>query len=106
MLPSPSAARSEEHTSELQSRFDLVCRPPFATLFPYTTLFRSLVAVVHPLDGAEHHVLHVDARDLHFGELELDQLEAADRVAPQGAVLRIVDAQGTALLDVAQPQRG
>src|SRR5437868_6559569 len=37
--------RSEEHTSELQSRFDLVCRllppPPRPTLFPYTTLFRS-----------------------------------------------------------------
>src|SRR6266513_1240742 len=38
--------RSEEHTSELQSRFDLVCllllpRPPSSTLFPYTTLFRS-----------------------------------------------------------------
>src|SRR5207249_4953424 len=40
--------RSEEHTSELQSRFDLVCRlllPLLLTspLFPYTTLFRSLV---------------------------------------------------------------
>src|SRR5438874_2421503 len=37
-------ARSEEHTSELQSRRDLVCRllrPPRSTLFPYTTLFRS-----------------------------------------------------------------
>src|SRR5699024_1658333 len=38
--------RSEEHTSELQSRFDLVCRlllrrPPRSSLFPYTTLFRS-----------------------------------------------------------------
>src|SRR5437868_6959155 len=38
--------RSEEHTSELQSRFDLVCRlllvePPQSILFPYTTLFRS-----------------------------------------------------------------
>src|SRR5699024_376820 len=38
--------RSEEHTSELQSRFDLVCRllllrPPPSPLFPYTTLFRS-----------------------------------------------------------------
>src|SRR5699024_5797556 len=33
-------ARSEEHTSELQSRFDLVCRPA-STLFPSTTLFRS-----------------------------------------------------------------
>src|SRR5699024_3485812 len=34
-------ARSEEHTSELQSRFDLVCRLVHSTLFPYTTLFRS-----------------------------------------------------------------
>src|SRR5207248_1724290 len=39
--------RSEEHTSELQSPYDLVCRlllvrpPPAPTLFPYTTLFRS-----------------------------------------------------------------
>src|SRR5437867_753937 len=38
--------RSEEHTSELQSPYDLVCRlllppPPTSTLFPYTTLFRS-----------------------------------------------------------------
>src|SRR5438874_2329512 len=32
--------RSEEHTSELQSRRDLVCRP-CSTLFLYTTLFRS-----------------------------------------------------------------
>ena len=50
-------ARSEEHTSELQSHSDLVCRllleknlflmirrPPRSTLFPYTTLFRSCVA--------------------------------------------------------------
>src|SRR5690606_16827429 len=41
------AGRSEEHTSELQSRENLVCRlllprpPPRSTLFPYTTLFRS-----------------------------------------------------------------
>src|SRR5699024_7199497 len=39
--------RSEEHTSELQSRFDLVCRlllrpTPPPTLLPYTTLFRSV----------------------------------------------------------------
>src|SRR3990167_2197180 len=43
------APRSEEHTSELQSQSNLVCRlfflmirrPPRSTLFPYTTLFRS-----------------------------------------------------------------
>src|SRR5438034_1186322 len=37
-------SRSEEHTSELQSHSDLVCRllrTLSATLFPYTTLFRS-----------------------------------------------------------------
>src|SRR5690606_29009350 len=40
-------ARSEEHTSELQSRENLVCRlllerrPPNSTLYRYTTLFRS-----------------------------------------------------------------
>src|SRR5437868_5261154 len=44
--PVALTARSEEHTSELQSRFDLVCRlllrrPPGSPLFPYTTLFRS-----------------------------------------------------------------
>src|SRR5690625_3684238 len=40
------AARSEEHTSELQSRGHLVCRlllrlPRLSSLVPYTTLFRS-----------------------------------------------------------------
>src|SRR5947207_2361985 len=38
------AWRSEEHTSELQSHSDLVCRlprPPRPASFPYTTLFRS-----------------------------------------------------------------
>src|SRR5437868_1214001 len=37
-------SRSEEHTSELQSRFDLVCRllrRRDSPSFPYTTLFRS-----------------------------------------------------------------
>src|SRR5207249_3780437 len=46
------ATRSEEHTSELQSRFDLVCRLlllllPTSTLFPYTTLFRSHLLAPH-----------------------------------------------------------
>src|SRR3989338_3559116 len=65
MAARQGAARSEEHTSELQSQFHLVCRlllekktklsstpfslgfflmirrPPRSTLFPYPTLFRS-----------------------------------------------------------------
>src|SRR5947209_6983040 len=50
-------SRSEEHTSELQSRQYLVCRlllarrPPRSTLFPYTTLFRSRVRVANPGQG-------------------------------------------------------
>src|SRR5690606_7611465 len=41
-LRSISLTRSEEHTSELQSRENLVCRLPHGVrLFPYTTLFRS-----------------------------------------------------------------
>src|SRR5688500_16450598 len=42
--PNPGYLRSEEHTSELQSPCNLVCRllpPTPPRLFPYTTLFRS-----------------------------------------------------------------
>src|SRR5437762_1311411 len=45
-------ARSEEHTSELQSPMYLVCRPPRSTLFPYTTLFRSC-SISFPRRGAQ-----------------------------------------------------
>src|SRR3989338_7228573 len=49
IIPFAALLRSEEHTSELQSQFHLVCRliflmirrPPRSTLFPYTPLFRS-----------------------------------------------------------------
>src|SRR3989338_5843412 len=62
----PTVVRSEEHTSELQSQFHLVCRlllgkikrflafflmirrPPRSTLSPYTTLFRSGCAARAP----------------------------------------------------------
>src|SRR5205809_258466 len=56
---SPSITRSEEHTSELQSRLHLVCRPPRSALFPYTTLFRSLAAT-HA--GAPHDFDAIDPR--------------------------------------------
>src|SRR5438034_510738 len=52
----PDDIRSEEHTSELQSHSDLVCRRPMPTLFPYTTLFRSRRCVSqrqHLHDGFE-----------------------------------------------------
>src|SRR5205085_927049 len=38
--------RSEEHTSELQSQSNLVCRLPRSLLFPYTTLFRSSLLIL------------------------------------------------------------
>src|SRR3990172_387262 len=50
-MRSRRSSRSEEHTSELQSRLHLVCRflfflmirrPPRSPLFPYTPLFRSV----------------------------------------------------------------
>src|SRR5688572_4190865 len=49
-------SRSEEHMSELQSQSNLVCRlllrrPPTSTLFPYTTLFRSLLLEVTTLQS-------------------------------------------------------
>src|SRR5699024_10881472 len=97
--------RSEEHTSELQSRFDLVCRPPSLTSLTYTTLFRSsagrsaerhgmtLTAITHahvvpiegdPFDGT---VLVRDGRLTALGpELEI----------PDGA--EVVDAAGGWLL--------
>src|SRR5207247_968868 len=37
----PPALRSEEHTSQLQSRVAIVCCPPPYTLLPSTPLFRS-----------------------------------------------------------------
>src|SRR5262245_36658092 len=72
--------RSEEHTSELQSLRHLVCRlllrlPPVPTLFPYTTLFRSLVVLVvvvaarvqAQVAAQRPHVAQVHGRDLRRG---------------------------------------
>src|SRR2546425_145950 len=55
MAPTSSAGRAEEHTAGLQSLaylvfrlfFLMIRRPPRSTLFPYTTLFRSLWVVLH-----------------------------------------------------------
>src|SRR5438874_2429667 len=65
--------RSEEHTSELQSRRDLVCRlllppPPPLPLFPYTTLFRSGHGQrVHPRLADKFHRLVGMGIDAAFG---------------------------------------
>src|SRR5947207_6336322 len=61
--------RSEEHTSELQSHSDLVCRllliplHPRSPLFPYTTLFRSLgIADLEVRNSLSHERSHVEKR--------------------------------------------
>src|SRR3972149_6297054 len=69
--PAGGGLRSGEHTSELPSQSKILCppfflmirRPPRSTLFPYTTLFRSLVP-----------------RYL--------RLEVSERVAADGSVIR------------------
>src|SRR5258708_17629927 len=52
----------------------MIRRPPRSTLFPYTTLFRSLRGAAGVPAGAEHrllprarHELQGDARDIHAG---------------------------------------
>src|SRR5437588_7684313 len=44
-------------------------RPPRSTLFPYTTLFRSGIAIVNPVDGNEIGSIKLTARPEAF-ELE------------------------------------
>src|SRR5690349_1394054 len=91
--------RSEEHTSELQSRRDLVCRPPSSTLFPYTTLFRSLVRTLLDADRGALDVIHavLDATPedplLRFYASRLDAAHDA-AVAGAGRCAAPVDARG------------
>src|SRR2546430_13648096 len=74
----------------------MIRRPPRSTLFPYTTLFRSLVgnlrdvhqAVAAGQDGHESAEIH-QARDLafvHLTHLDIggDELDAPLRPAPRG----------------------
>ena len=37
--------------------FLMIRRPPRSTLFPYTTLFRSILSYPHPVDGVSQTVL-------------------------------------------------
>src|SRR5260370_2770621 len=47
----------------------MIRRPPRSTLFPYTTLFRSLVVVAHPRTqlepGPRHHRVHAQRPAAH-----------------------------------------
>src|SRR5262245_64081277 len=60
----------------------MIRRPPRSTLFPYTTLFRSMVAVT--IEG----VILPDANDLPARLLSLDDLVLLQKLAaPGGAAL-------------------
>src|SRR3712207_9321870 len=71
----------------------MIRRPPRSTLFPYTTLFRSLAVADAPgarrlldrLDGAVHQVVGDDQLDLHLGQEVHDVLSAP--VQPRVAFL-------------------
>ena len=58
------------------------------------------------LNVAEHQVLHVEAGDLHAGQLELDQLEFGDGPFPQEPVLGVLHRELEALLDEAERHGG
>src|SRR5689334_5324291 len=74
-------ARSEEHTSELQSQFHLVCRPPSSPLFPYTTLFRSVGrALRRALSPDLELVFHLALREVGEEARVEERLDAADLV--------------------------
>src|SRR5207253_2675719 len=71
--------RSEEHTSELQSRGHLVCRPPLSsTLFPYTTLFRS----VFYLNGVEVNRLNMPGGPITYTNLANVSVATAGYTGP------------------------
>src|SRR2546422_9909993 len=52
----------------------MIRRPPRSTLFPYTTLFRSLLQVFHP------HIAQLEARDLLLGALVQPRLDVGHHV--------------------------
>src|SRR3712207_7973378 len=57
-----------ETDSSLYFFFLMIRRPPRSTLFPYTTLFRSVLGGVHREDAGEHHGLHfLEARERRVG---------------------------------------
>src|SRR3712207_6868805 len=45
----------------------MIRRPPRSTLFPYTTLFRSEIQVVHPQVVLGRHSLHIPGEQIEAG---------------------------------------
>src|SRR5215469_17614078 len=55
--------------------FLMIRRPPRSTLFPYTTLFRSLCAKAHVTDGGNQHQQHA-ARGVQRSEEHTSELQS------------------------------
>src|SRR5258708_24705644 len=60
----------------------MIRRPPRSTLFPYTTLFRSLLAVMQVLPGPEAHELcvHLGMRAKGRSEEHTSELQSPDHL--------------------------
>src|SRR2546422_8268692 len=56
----------------------MIRRPPRSTLFPYTTLFRSLAVVPHTLD-AKHEIRPIERRDDDLRLRDPEDAEDLDR---------------------------
>src|SRR3989442_8749971 len=64
----------------------MIRRPPRSTLFPYTTLFRSLVALPRRVIGQAARRFNFS---LHVGQHPLDGLELADGLAERAPLLGV-----------------
>src|SRR5258708_12923225 len=59
----------------------MIRRPPRSTLFPYTTLFRSVILTVNKVRQKAEVTLHVAGKDLHCESEEDDLYAAIDLLA-------------------------
>src|SRR3712207_7498968 len=68
----------------------MIRRPPRSTLFPYTTLFRSFVAVNHSIPDALAVAITTQAGTvLHTGDFKMDQLPLDGRLTDLRAFARL-----------------
>src|SRR2546422_7138028 len=84
----------------------MIRRPPRSTLFPYTTLFRSLVDDLHPAPEDVEHLevalVWVQAGRVRLGGAGRAALDP-DHVGAELSVRRLLDAEVAILHEAAQP---
>src|SRR5258708_29016149 len=77
----------------------MIRRPPRSTLFPYTTLFRSVILTVNKVRQKAEVTLHVAGKDLHCESEEDDLYAAIDLLADK------LDRQGLRYKDKGSGQK-